>query len=133
MSLNPNSTWIPIAILISSLHTNNIDPLYWKVEGKRESSSPSLFSNIVEEVLKQELKSILVSFKRDKILGPDGWLVEFFISFYDLLKEDLIRVIEEEKSTRSVLGVFNSTFLALIPKKGKQEVVDQIKLISLCN
>jgi hypothetical protein len=42
--------------------------------------------------------------------------VEIFIGFYDLLEDDLIRVIEEVKSSSKVLGIFNVTFLALIPK-----------------
>jgi hypothetical protein len=33
---------------------------------------------LMEEVSKEELKVGIASFKRDKSLGQDGWLVEFF-------------------------------------------------------
>jgi hypothetical protein len=49
--------------------------------------------------------------------------IEFFIAFYELLEEDLIKVIKEERRTRKVLGVFNSTFPTLIPKKDEQELL----------
>jgi hypothetical protein len=36
-------------------------------------------------VTKEELFSILQYFKKDKSPGPDGWLVEFYIEFFDSL------------------------------------------------
>jgi hypothetical protein len=59
--------------------------------------------------------------------------MEFFIGFYDLIEEDLIRVIEEVKGIRKVLRAFNSTFIALIPKKDKSRSFDELITMSLCN
>jgi len=47
--------------------------------------------------LKEELKSGLVSFTRDKSSDLGSWPIEFFITFYDMLEEDLLRIIEEIK------------------------------------
>jgi hypothetical protein len=55
------------------------------------------------------LKVVLSSFKQDKIPGPDGLPIELYLGFYDLLEEDLLRVIEEVKSSGKVLGAFNAT------------------------
>jgi hypothetical protein len=41
--------------------------------------------NLEKEVTKDELFVILKGFARDKIPGPDGWTVEFFHSFFDLV------------------------------------------------
>jgi hypothetical protein len=49
------------------------------------------------------------------------------------LEEDLLRVIEEVRSTRKVSGAFNSTFLAFIPKEDKPKSFNDFKPISLCN
>jgi hypothetical protein len=65
----------------------------------------------MEEVSKEELKLVLSSFKRDKSLGSHGWLIEFYIEFYDLLEEGLLRVIEEVKISGKVPRTFNTTFL----------------------
>jgi hypothetical protein len=62
----------------------------------------------------------------------DNWTMELFIGFYDLVEEDLIRIIEKVRVSGKVLGAFNSTFLALIPKKDKPWPFNEFILISLC-
>jgi len=47
--------------------------------------SRALYSPVTIE----ELKSVLFHFKKEKGPGPDGWTVEFFTSFFDLVGEDL--------------------------------------------
>jgi hypothetical protein len=37
----------------------------------------------MEEVSKNELQTVLASFKKDKSPGLDGWKVEFFTGYYD--------------------------------------------------
>jgi hypothetical protein len=71
---------------------------------------------LMEEVSKAELKDVLHRFQKDKSPSPDGWLVEFFLGFYEIIGDDLLRVIEESRTSGRVLATFNSTFIALIPK-----------------
>jgi len=86
---------------------------------------------LMEEVSKEELNVILVSFKRDKSPRPYDWLVEFLLVFDDLLEEDIITLIEESSGIEKVLGVFNATFLALILKRDKPKSFNEFKPISL--
>jgi hypothetical protein len=86
-----------------------------------------------EKVTEEELLSASSSFKKDKIPGPNGWLVEIYLHFIDLLEPNLLRVIEEVRTNGKVLDAFNSTFLALIPKKEKPNSFDEFRPISLCN
>jgi hypothetical protein len=37
------------------------------------------------------------------------------------MEEDILRVVEESRSSSKVLGSMNSTFIALIPKKNNPE------------
>jgi hypothetical protein len=53
------------------------------------------------------------------------------LSFYEVIEDDLLRVVEESRSKGKVLGVFNSTFIALIPKKDKLVSFDDFNPISL--
>jgi hypothetical protein len=55
--------------------------------------------------------------KKDKSPSPNDWTIESFIGLYDLLENDLMRVLEEVRSSGKVSRDFNSTFLALIPNK----------------
>ena len=40
---------------------------------------------------KQELWEVLKEFSKDKILWPDGWSVEFYLHFFDMLLDEIIR------------------------------------------
>jgi hypothetical protein len=43
-------------------------------------------SDLYKPVTLEELKMVLSLFKKDKSPGPDGWTVEFFIHFFDLVR-----------------------------------------------
>jgi hypothetical protein len=45
------------------------------------------------DILKEELLSTLQYLKKGKILGLDGFLVEFFMGFYNHIKEDMSKVV----------------------------------------
>eukprot|EP01018_Ginkgo_biloba_P015473 Gb_20637 [translate_table: standard] len=47
--------------------------------------------------------------------------------------EDLLRFIEESRLKGKVLGVFNTTFIALIPKSDNPRSFEEYRSISLCN
>ena len=47
--------------------------------------------------------------------------------------EDLLRVIEDSGKSGKIPIVFNSTFIALIPKSDNPKTFDEFKPISLCN
>jgi hypothetical protein len=50
------------------------------------------------DVTKEELKGVLFSFKKAKSPGPDGWTVEFYLGFYNMLEGELLRVVGDLKN-----------------------------------
>lgn len=88
-----------------------------------------LFQPVTEETLLETMKF----FKRDKCPGPDRWTIEFFIHFFDLIKTDLLRMVEGFRISRSIHQKTSSTHIALIPKKGEAESFQDFRPISLCN
>ena len=48
---------------------------------------------LMGEVTNIELLEVLHSFQKDKITGPDGWPVEFFLGFLDLVGDYLLKVV----------------------------------------
>jgi hypothetical protein len=94
-----------------------------------EDEADSLFNPVTLE----EIKSVLVKFNKDRSPGPDGWTTEFFISFFDLVGEDLLKMVEDSRRNGKLCGGLNSTFLALIPKVNKPKSFDDYRPISLCN
>ena len=80
-----------------------------------------------------EVEAVLKGFKKDKSPGPDGWPVEFFLAFFDLVGEELVNAVEQAILYGRVTGAWNSTFLTLIPKCEKPLTFDDFRPISLCN
>lgn len=66
-------------------------------------------------VTKGEIEGVLKWFKKDKSPGPDGWPIEFFIHFFELIGNDLLLAIEDSRVKGRIYDGFNSTFIALIP------------------
>jgi len=85
------------------------------------------------EVIEAKLKEVLHSFQKDKSPGPDGWTIEFFMGLYDILGQDILKLVEDTKSSGQIPTSLNSTFIALIPKADNPISLDEFRPISLCN
>ena len=62
---------------------------------------------------------VLHSFQKDKILGLDGWPIELYLRFNDLIGGDILNFVEESRLEGFIHSPFNSTFIALILKSGQ--------------
>jgi len=79
------------------------------------------------------VEGVLLSIKKEKGMGPDGYMVKLFQHFFELLGEDLARLVEESRSRGFVHDPLNSTFIALIPKTNFPKCFDYFRHISICN
>jgi hypothetical protein len=68
----------------------------------------SSLSNLVslDEILK-----LLKGFKCSKSLGSNGLTIELFFSFFDLLGNELLEVVEESRRIGKVSVALNATFI----------------------
>lgn len=48
-----------------------------------------------QPIFRGELETVLHWFKKGKSPRPDGWTIEFYLSFYDLIGTDLLNIVEE--------------------------------------
>jgi hypothetical protein len=90
-------------------------------------------NDLARPVSIDELKDVLHSFKKDKSPGPDGWTMEFFTIFFDLVGNDLLEMVEETRTLGKIIRGINSTFIALIPKSNKPTTFNDYRPISVCN
>ena len=88
---------------------------------------------LFELVSLAEIHSTLKAFEHSKSPGPDGWTVEFFLHFFDLVGPELLAMVEDSRIHGYVCGSLNSTFVALIPKSDKPTTFAGYRPISLCN
>jgi hypothetical protein len=71
--------------------------------------------------------------KKDKSPGPDGWTIDFFRDFFELVGKDLVLVLEEIRKGGKLKLAFNTMFLALIPKSDLLVSFEDFRPIALCN
>ena len=71
---------------------------------------------LTKEITKDDIQQVLHSFQKGKSPGPNGFTLEFFLGFYDKIKEDILEVVKESQKSGKVLGSVNSTFITLISK-----------------
>jgi len=113
-----------VATLGEIIRTAQCFPRFVEEEEADELSIP---------VSKEEVEAAMKLMAKDKSPGPDGWTVELFLSFFDLIGSEITEVVEESRTKGEIYRPFNSTFIALIPKKDVPESFEDFRLISLCN
>jgi len=91
------------------------------------------WESLLQEVSENELLVVMNSFQKGKSLGPDGWPIEFYLGFFDLLGNDILKVVESSRKNGRIHDPINATFIALIPKIDKPTSFDDFRPISLCN
>lgn len=81
----------------------------------------------------QELEDTLKWFQKDKSPGQDGWPIEFYLDFFNIMGQDILNLVEYCRTSRRLYDAFNSTFIALIPKSDNPQHFSDFFPISLCN
>jgi len=89
--------------------------------------------DLTKEVTRAELEATIKWFKKDKSPGPDGWTIEFYITFFDILADDLLKIVELCRQSGRLSMAIKSTFIALIPKADHPSTFNDFRPISLCN
>lgn len=112
---------------------SDINDILWGIEPYRimfdEKQNDLLYAKVTEE----ELLLIMKSFQKDKSSGPDGRTIDFFIRFFDILKSDILNMVEESRTKGSINHLISSTYIALIPKRKPSLTFMDFRPISLCN
>ena len=97
--------------------------LFYEEENENTGSSISM----------EELESTLKAMARDKSLGLDGWLVEIFLHFVDIMGPDLLLLVEELRTNCFIYSVLNSKFIMLIANVSVPNSCKDYRPIALCN
>ena len=73
--------------------------------------------NLNRSVTEKEVSEVLKEMQNGKAPGPDGFNVDFFKACWNVVKHDMLKVVEDTRRNRTILKALNTSFISLIPKK----------------
>ena len=80
-----------------------------------------------------EIKRVVDGMEDDRAPGPDGFNANFIKLCWDIIKNDLTKMVRKSQRCSKIGGGTNSVVLALIPKEKEANSFDRFRPISLCN
>ena len=103
----------------------------WRVEGINWSPiSGESASRLDSPFSEEEIFTAIFQLDRDKAPGPDGFTIAVFQNFWDVIKEDLVRVFVEFHSSGIINQSTNASFIVLLPKKSRQRRFQILDLLA---
>jgi hypothetical protein len=81
----------------------------------------------------RKISAALKSFSKDKSPGPDGWTVEFYLHFFDLVGPDLLELVEDTRLKWKGDWCFKLDFPHSYSKSCSPSSFGDYRPISLCN
>nr|GEU28765.1 hypothetical protein [Tanacetum cinerariifolium] len=99
--------------------------------GKRVSNTSN--ANMIRGVINAEIRKAMFDIRDIKSPCPDGYTSTFFKKGWDIVGEDVCRVVCDFFTNGKLLKEVNHTFLALIPKVATPTHVTNFRPISCCN
>lgn len=73
----------------------------------------------------EEIKQVLKDMPNDKAPAIDGFLAEFFRTYWGTIEEEVIKVVKEFFENGKLLKNVNSTTVTLVPKVSSPSYVKE--------
>lgn len=86
---------------------------------------------LVSRFIVEEVRSALKLLGKNKARGPDGFTVEFFLKFWEKLKDNIMKLFEEFYENGKLNSCITENFICLIQKKEDAVLVKDFRPISL--
>lgn len=80
-----------------------------------------------------EIKIVVFSMEKNKAPGPDGFPIEFFQRFWDIIKFSLKRLFDDLMSGVPDVNRLNYGIITLVPKVPEADVIQKFRPICLLN
>ena len=86
-----------------------------------------------KQIIEHGIRSAIWSLHAGKAPGLDGFTINFYRASWEIIKEDLKKMLNWTRKKDKVGGATNSSFLTLIPKEKNPMTIDHFMPMSLCN
>jgi hypothetical protein len=88
---------------------------------------------LVAHFLEEEIKEAIFQMKHNTAPGPDGFPVEFYQVFWNVIKEDLMALFREFHKGSLALNSLNFGTIILLPKSKEANQIQQYRPICMLN
>eukprot|EP00253_Pinus_taeda_P005298 PITA_05298 len=89
--------------------------------------------NLNRPVLEEEVSEVINEMQNGKAPSPNGFNVDFFKACWEIVKHDILEVVEDSRRSKKVLKALNASFIAFIPKQENDMTPEGFRPITLCN
>eukprot|EP00253_Pinus_taeda_P018901 PITA_18901 len=89
--------------------------------------------NLNRLVTEDEVSEVIKEMQNGKALGPHGFNVDFFKACWNIVKRDILNVLEDSRLNKTILKVLNTSFIDLIPKQDNAQTPYKFRPIALRN
>ena len=79
----------------------------------------------------EKISKAIFQLDKDKALGPDDFTIAVFQNYWDVIKEDLVRLFAEFHRSGIINQSTNASFIVLLPKKSLIKKISDFRPISL--
>jgi hypothetical protein len=107
--------------------------------GPPENTNITLVEDYIEDILltstftEDEVKEAIFQKEHNKAPGPDGFPIEFYQVFWEILKEDLMALFDDFHEDKLPLFSLNFGVITLLPKTKEAIKIQQYWPICLLN
>ncbi|KAF3774611.1 retrotransposable element ORF2 protein [Nymphaea thermarum] len=88
---------------------------------------------LLQPISEEEVTTIVWSLDKDSAAGPDGFPNYFFQECWEMVRTEVVHVVQNFFSYGQLVRSVNETMICLIPKKDNSKKVEDFRPISLCN
>lgn len=81
--------------------------------------------------MEQEIKLAVANYERSKSPGPDGFNFKFIKESWDIVKDDILKMVTEFHWNVRIVRGSNPSFIVLLPKKEGARCLNDYRPISL--
>ena len=96
-------------------------------------ASVEMNGSLLRPIPLSKVEKVMFNIKKGKVPDHDGFPIEFFKEFWEIIKLDLLELVQESYRHKKMLKSMNSTFLVLIPKQEGANQLAYFRPIALSN
>ncbi|XP_048623665.1 uncharacterized protein LOC125592503 [Brassica napus] len=112
--------------------SSNPEDIADALENVSTTITGAINEDLTTPVTEWEVKAMFAMYP-EKAPGPDGMTALFYPKFWDIVKEDLTRMVNQFLFDGTMAQGLNDTNICLIPKTDKTNEMTKFRPISLCN